>query len=219
MNDFALITEGPTDQAVIGNILRGYFQDNIYMTHLQPPDETDKHRAKYGGWELVLNYCETELANALSYNRYIIIHIDTDIQRIEKYKEGRELTPDEVIDNARLMLIAKIGDQFYNKYQDRIIFAIAVHSIECWILPIYCKARERGKIKGCLTRLDRCIKRKSPKLSTNKTANNYLQMTKVYGKRKTLMKMYLMNPSFKVFIEEIEKRNIEVEEEFDDYYL
>lgn len=219
MNDFALITEGPTDQAVIGNILRGYFHHNIYLTHLQPPDETNKHRAKHGGWELVLNYCETELANALSYNRYLIIHIDTDVLPIKKYEAGRELTVDEVIDKTRLMLIAKIGDKFYDQYQDRIIFAIAVHCIECWILPIYCKANERSKIKGCGSKLEMCLKRQKPKLSTSKTAKNYDKMSQEYRKRKKLRRMCVMNPSFKVFIEEIEKRKIVVEEEFDDYYL
>ena len=40
---FGLITEGKTDQAVLKNILVGYFQDvDLYIRPLQPSDVTDK---------------------------------------------------------------------------------------------------------------------------------------------------------------------------------
>ena len=53
--DFGIISEGPTDQLVLENILFGFFEDkNLPVTPLQPkPGES-------GNWDKVFKYCASK---------------------------------------------------------------------------------------------------------------------------------------------------------------
>ena len=146
MVSFALITEGLTDQIVIEYILSGYFNSkNIVINPLQPErDKDNENKSSYAGWTLVFDYFKTKLFDfkgAFQFNDYIISQIDTDVSEekgfdISKRDEnGNELTPDELIIKVKHKLIKLIGEEFYQKYSEKIIFAISVHSIECWFLP------------------------------------------------------------------------------------
>lgn len=55
MVKFGFVVEGPTDRAILENILIGYFDEDIseYFTRLQPRDMKDS-----GGWSRILNYCQ-----------------------------------------------------------------------------------------------------------------------------------------------------------------
>ena len=85
MVSFALITEGITDQAVIENILIGCFDDPI-VNPIQPlRDATDK-QATHGGWELVLEHLRSPgLNQALQFNDFVIVQLDTDVSEEHHY--------------------------------------------------------------------------------------------------------------------------------------
>lgn len=113
------------------------------------------------------------------------------------------------------MLVGLIEEDFYQQHQERIIFAISVHSIECWILPLYYSDNRKAKIAGCLESLNRELAKKE-KFTIDANAKNpkyYRRISKKYIKHKILMKHYQENPSLKRFIEFIESKNIIIETE------
>ena len=225
MNTFAGITEGITDQKVIKNILAGYFNPDITINWLQPlEDETDTYRqSSDGGWELVLKYCESdEFKEAFQLNLYVIIQIDTDVSPkygVPHQDQGIDILPDKLIQLVIEKIKNRIGEEFYEENQERIIFAITVHSVECWLLPLHCKDNKKdykkAALNNCLYHLKEAIKKAdlpTIKKFREKDPKYYELISRQYSKRKTLINSYKHNPSLKIFIEEIEKRNIVLEE-------
>ena len=224
MISFGLITEGLTDQIVIENILAGYFNSpNIEVTPLQPKRNKDnQNKSQYGGWTLVFDYCHSKkFQESFRFLDYIIIQIDTDVSKdynIAHQDENGEFTPQQLIAKVIEKFRDGIGEDFYNTNQQKIIFAISVHSIECWLLPLYFTDKQKkAKYKNCLNTLNDELS-KQHKFTIDKNAKNpeyYREIAKQYGKHKVLMKHYQDNPSLKIFIEEIESRNIQIIEEDD----
>ena len=224
MISFGLVTEGLTDQIVIENILAGYFNSSdLDIRQLQPErDKDNENKSTYGGWTLVFNYCKSrDFQEALQFIDYIIIQIDTDVSKdynIPKQNENGEFTPQQLIEKVIEKFRGASGDDFYSKYQQKIILAISVHSIECWLLPLYYTDKQKkAKCKNCLNTLNYELS-KQHKFTIDKNAKNpeyYREIAKQYGKHKVLMKHYQDNPSLKNFIEEIERRNIQILEEDD----
>lgn len=209
MVDFGLVTEGITDQAVIENILCGYFKNpDLLIQPLQP----DRDKDSFGGCEKVFEYCESqEFIEALGACSYIIIHIDTDIVErfgISIYENERDLTVEELRDRVITKFKEIIGkecrDFQYEEYEEKFIFAIAIHSIECWLLPLYCKEDKKAEqLKGCYKKLERCLQQK-----IGKNQDYYNEISDKYSKPKELRKHYTKNPSLKLLIEDIQSREI-----------
>ena len=139
--DFGIISEGPTDQIVLESILFGFFEDkNLPVTPLQPkPGES-------GNWDKVFKYCASkDFEGALTSDYrvdFLIVQMDIDFMRRQEVPEvyrfdTSNLSPEEVATAMRAKLIETIGTELYQQHAHRIIFAIAVDSIECWFLPIY----------------------------------------------------------------------------------
>ncbi|WP_254175091.1 phage tail protein [Planktothrix pseudagardhii] len=218
MTTFGLVTEGITDQIVIENILSGYFDTNdLIVNPLQPErDKDNDNKSDHGGWTLVIKYCQSEdLKKAFQYLDYVIIQIDTDVldgyEGISYRDKNGELSPEQLIEKVKEKFKSLIGEDFYREYYDRIIFAIAVHSTECWLLPLYyTEKKKKQKIKSCLGTLNQALKIKED-FTIDKNAKNpeyYRIVSKAYSKQKTLLNNYSDNPSLKIFIQEIESRKI-----------
>ena len=214
MTSFGLIAEGLTDQIVIEDILAGYFNSAyIEVTPLQPK----RDKSKTGGWTLVFDYCRSKkFQEAFQFIDYIIIQIDTDVSEdygVAKQDENGEFTPQQLIAKVIEKFRNAIGDDFYSKYQQKIIFAISVHSIECWLLPLYyTDKKKQAKVKNCLDTLNRELQKKH-KFTIDANAKNpeyYRVISEQYSKPKVLMKHYAENPSLKKFIEEIKSRDIKI---------
>jgi len=224
MNTFAGITEGITDQIVIKNILAGYFSPDITINWLQPlADGTDANRSSnFGGWDLVFKYCESDqFKEAFQSNEYIIIQIDTDVSEeyygVPHRDENGEFTAEKIISLVVDKFKMVIGEEFYSQYQERIIFAIAVHSTECWLLPLYYDDNKKSKLVNCLNTLNQALKKEGFQID-RKNPEYYRKISLSYSKSKVLKNKYQHNLSFKIFIEEIEKRNIILEEEESSYF-
>jgi len=228
MISFGFITEGVTDQIIIENILNGFFDsDDIDIYELQPlRDETDKNRVEtYGGWTLVFEYCKsTKFREALTFFDYIIIQIDTDVSEEIHYQiskrdhEGKELKPVDLIEKVKNKFRNEIiGNDLFTKFEKKIIFAISVHSIECWLLPLYYSDNRKGKITNCLRALNEVLNRREGFTIDLKSKNSryYEKIAKQLLKHKTLMNIYKHNPSLKIFIEEIESRQIRIDKDED----
>ena len=219
---FGLITEGLTDQIVIEKILAGFFNSpNIEVEPLQPKRNKDnQNKSQSGGWTLVFDYCHSKkFQESFRFFDYIIIQIDTDVSEdygVAKQDENGEFTPQQLIAKVIEKFRDAIGEDFYNTNQYKILFAISVHSLECWLLPLYyTDKKKKAKSKNCLKTLNDELSKKH-RFTIDKNAKNpeyYREISKQYSKQKVLMKDYAENPSLKIFIEEIQSRDIKIVED------
>ena len=216
MVSFGLISEGPSDQIVIENILFGFFKNpDLVINRLQPkPQES-------GNWVKVLDYCRSnEFKSALTFNEYLIVQIDTDVliseQLPPQYKIDlpTDLDVVEIVERVSQKLISLIDDtnNFWNNYGDKIIFAISVHAIECWLLPIYYKNQPQtsSKTTGCLKALNKVLSTQEGYTIDAKEERYYTKPSKKL--RKEIHNIYTYNPSLRIFVENIQAKNIVIED-------
>ena len=215
MISFGLITEGLTDQIVIENILAGYFKNpDLDIRPLQPErDKDDENKfTGYGSWSQVFAYCRSrDFQESFQFNDYIIIQIDTDTSQeygIPEQDENGEFTPEQLIEKVIEKFKQEIGEDFYNKFQQRIIWAISVHSIECWLLPLYYQDSKKSKLKNCLGTLNQELIKKHDFTIDAKKPEYYREISQKYSKHKNLMACYQDNPSLKSFVVDIESKKI-----------
>jgi hypothetical protein len=218
---FGLICEGVTDQIVIKNILIANFQDpDLFVTELQPlQDATNEHGTTDGNWHKVFQYCESQnFRDAFQSCDYVVIHLDSDVflsgELPEKYrlsinpKESVENIIDRIADKLKIA----IGIPFYENQQNKIIFAIAVHEVECWLLPIYYsndKSKSK-KIASCLSTLNEALSKKESFYIDKKKPEYYQKMAKhiVKMKQSDFKKYIQANPSLQVFVAELSQKTI-----------
>ncbi|TDE09980.1 phage tail protein [Dyadobacter psychrotolerans] len=194
MNQFGLIGEGITDQIVIENLLIASFSDpDILVTYLQPlRDATNDSMAlSAGNWHKVLEYCGSEnFKDSFQSLDYIIIQIDSDVflsgEVQEKYRNiiNSSDSCEVIVDKMKGIIIGAIGEDFYNGVIERIIFAICVHSIECWLLPIYYPTQNAiaRKITGCREKLNQILPQKEGFYIHEKKPKYYRDISKKYFK-------------------------------------
>ncbi|MCB9230747.1 MAG: phage tail protein [Bacteroidia bacterium] len=215
MTTIGLITEGPTDQVVIENILTGYFNNyDILFQELQPLRDETNRVSEIGGWTKVLEYCKSgRLKAALLYVDFVVIQIDTDVSELKGFdvpwkENGVDLSPIDLVERVKEKLIGLIGMDFYQDYQDKFLFAICVHQIECWFLPLFYSDNKREKISGCLNTLNRQIGKTMGFTidQLNKNQKYYQEISKMFWKPKILKKCYPYNPSFAYFIHSVEEK-------------
>jgi hypothetical protein len=224
---FGIIAEGITDQIVIESILRGYLgdqDDELVVNPVQPPlDATAQGGGPPpAGWTLVFRSLrDGEHRKALQFNDYIIVHIDTDVCDdkgfdVPKNNQAGPLPVEALVERVTARLKKAMGDDFCVAHGHRVIFAIAVHQIECWLLPLFFENEDRKaeKIAGCLSAVDEQRRRQNKLLFTRgggKEPRVYREVARDYARRKILMKHYHRNPSLKVFIEGLDAMRLDAQ--------
>jgi hypothetical protein len=209
MAKFGLACEGITDQIVIENILCGFYKDiddlDEEIQALQPPfDETTKKQSDYGSWELLLKYLSSKIfRDDVLNSEYIVIQIDTDDSQHPNFdvspmdEHNQELSTETLIEKITGRLISQIDSKetFYEDNKNKIIFAISVHSLECWLLPLHetCKTE---RIKSCFEHLQR----KSKTIKVQKDYGTYDKLSRPLLKNKTLLQTSSQNTSLQIFI-------------------
>jgi hypothetical protein len=171
-----------------------------------------------GGWTRILDYCRSEdFAGAFQQNDFLVIQIDTDclherpFELVKNQPDGSQKLPHELILAVReklqgIMRLA-FGEEFPAEYGHRILYAVAVDSIECWLLPLFCQDQHAAATNNCLEKLNRQLSRANI-LTINgsaKSFQHYDRLSKDYSKQKKLMACCEKNPSLKIFIEELRK--------------
>ena len=217
MTLFGLIAEGETDHAVLENILLGVSDEDISdeITILQPDiDETTKGTLQeFGGWYNVFQYCLSEdFRDSFQRVQYVVIQIDTDVSEHTHYdikqtdESGKKLTPTVLVEKVKekfeQIIVKEFGQDFLQNHQDRILFAISVDEIECWLLPLYYTDNTKSKTNNC----DHKLHQKAGKFEKNYI--DYDKISKDFRKSKILKKVYQENPSLKIFVESVMSKNI-----------
>ena len=207
---FGLIAEGITDQIILKNILLGYFNDpDLIVKNLQPTDKTedDDEKRQFGGWYKVFKYCQDgDLISDFVFTDFLIIQIDSDIAHLTPFDVPQ--SPQETITERileRLLALVKIqtGEEEYELYSARIIFAISVDEIECWLLPLYYTNTIQAAVNNCLFKLNRQLPENSKIIPNNKQPRIYKNISSDFRKVRTFKNSYPKNPSLKTFIEDL----------------
>jgi hypothetical protein len=217
---FGLVAEGSSDHSVLKNILIGLFGKDIFeeITELQPDfgASNDELTKEFGGWYNVFQYCRSQdFEKSFDDIQYVVIQIDTDVSEHTHYdikqtdESGKKLIPEVLVGKVRekleKIMVNEFGQNFLEKYQDRILFAISVDEIECWLLPLYYTDNTKSKTNNC----DFKLHEKEGRFE--KKSNDYDKISREYRKNKTLMKCYSGNPSLKIFVESVLAKNIILE--------
>lgn len=214
MPTFGLIVEGVTDHVVLENILIGYFNDpdlSMQIRYLQPLRDATDALQGFGGWYNVFEYCKsTVFKEAFIQNDYLVIQIDTDCSHKEHYDvpqlsgETIEQFIERIIAKFVKLFLNSFGEEFYKMYQSRILFAVSVDEIECWLLPLYYTDKTRTATNNCLHKLNQSLgKLKKDTINpSRKDAKIYEKLSRDYCKTKILKASYPHNPSFNYFVEQ-----------------
>lgn len=204
MEKIGLACEGVTDRAVIKNILRGYFSIQSPQRHineLSPPE---------GGWRPLLNYLKTErFRDDVESHSCIILQIDTDVSAdfgVQHTDDSNNpLSAIKLIERIVAMMVDKIADgdaDFYADNSGKIIFAICVHSIECWLLVLYDTTNAHAIDYSCKENLKEF---KFPcKTQLAKKQRNYDIISAPFLEKDNINTVAEKNESFNHFIQQLQ---------------
>jgi len=152
---------------------------------------------------------------ALQFNDFLVIHIDTDVQEepgfdVPRQEGGKELSDSERIARVIVRLKREIDAGFFQANENRILFAIAVETIECWLLPLlYDDKKKAAKTVGCLESANRALRKANMNaLSAGKEKKfirSYEAASSKYQKRRALIECRDRNPSLESFIQQLDK--------------
>jgi hypothetical protein len=223
MHDFALVTEGATDHAVLKNILIGFYkhqrEPDVHREHPDPQAEK-----QYGGWTLVLQYLrEKKYQQAFQLNRYLIVQVDTDIAQepgfdVPKQDDNGPLTVTKFVESVVVRLKSEIAPPDLQLYGDRFIFAIGVEQLECWILPLWFDDDRCEETANCTTRLGECNQLRDELDKRNyrwirkkeKSPLSYDLASREFRKRNMLLAKGSRSPSLEIFLQELDRRLIQL---------
>lgn len=171
MRTIGLICEGVSEINIMTRILSKYLDDDVIVNPIEPETKTENGylvQNGYGGWQQVLAHCNDEtVENILDFNDYLLVQIDTDAS----IQKGYDVTPmDEnghpkevsvFFQDVKNRLLANISEEVQEKYEGRILFAICMNELECWLLPIYYSNNIRCKTNNCLYALNQALGKKN----------------------------------------------------------
>ena len=175
---FALITEGVSEHRIIKHIVVKYFKDkNPDINQIQPKIVNEK-QVVGGGWNEVLEYCKRdELKDIFVENDYLIIQIDSDQSQQNPFNvshtnvDGKMKSDEELYNDILIKLENLIKPEIKASFGDKIFFAICIHTIECWLLPLYYTNNQKLKTNNCLAILNTALPRNNIHIITPKNKN------------------------------------------------
>ncbi|NII29490.1 hypothetical protein HB364_30705 [Pseudoflavitalea sp. X16] len=203
---FAIAGEGLTDFAILKNLLIGFTNEkNLPVRRLLP-----ELNEPFGWSNLFDQLSKDRFRGSFELNDYIIVQIDSGT--CEDWKEGlKHIGDDEslvegFVNQIIQVLIKRIGEEFYTKNKQKIIFAVAVHDIECWVLPFISeKASDQSKMVNCFRSAENIANKKGFSLNQKnyREGKYYDDLSKGMTKQKDLLKLYKLNPSLRIFVDKL----------------
>lgn len=210
-----IVAEGVTDQLVIQNILLGFFKDRLAEQDIyfdQPPDMSAEAE-RFGNWALVMTYLQQgRHRDAFQLRDYLVIQIDSDVSPLRHFdvphtdpSSGETLPVEYLVANIRQRLGEWIGADDLERYEGRFLFAISVHELECWLVPLWENQRYRDAITNCTRRVQQGQRRANVRRPINKDEpRTYDEASRELRKTKALKKAGALQASLGLFLEDLE---------------
>ncbi len=214
---FALITEGASDHWIIRHIVEKYFKGtNLFFRQIQPQMVNAK-QSSGGGWPEVLKYCkrDDDLREIFNTNDFMIIQIDTDQSQTKPFSishtkpDNTSKSIDELHYDVLEKLRGLINPEILKEFADKILFAICIHSIECWLLPVFYIDNHKTKTQNCLETLNVAFRKKDIHIITPKNKNEpigkraYESALKNWKRKHDILNSAKHNIGFKRFIDSL----------------
>lgn len=209
---FGIICEGVTDFHVLKHVIQAYFDDPVILPIQPNLDETHNKTATgtFGGWELVAKYLKSDhFEDAILAADFVVVQIDTDVCEHINFGVAPISLADSdhqsFYENIRLKLIEWMDSyaaDTYDFYKDKIIFAISVHSLECWLLAYH--GTKKCKITGCDTELSAVMRKKKKSLNTvTKNVQEYIEHSRDLRRKRNHPSIIAKSLSFEKFIQQL----------------
>lgn len=171
MASIGLICEGVSEINVMTRIVSKYLGDEVFVNPIEPETKMENGalvQNGYGGWQQVLSHCNDEtVERILEYNDYLVVQIDTDACIQAGYdvnpldETGLQKTAEMLYGDVKARLLRKISEEVQERYSGRIVFAICMNEIECWLLPLYYSDKNRCKTNNCIYTLNQALGKKN----------------------------------------------------------
>ncbi len=213
---FALITEGPSEHKIIKHMIAKYFKAKEPEINQIQPKIVDEKQETTGGWNEVLKYCERqELKDIFVENDFLIIQIDTDQSQTKPFNvshtkpDNNLKTVDELYVDVVEKLKGLIKPEILEAHNNKIFFAICIHTIECWLLPLCYTNNHKTDTRNCLSTLNTELRRQDIHTIPTKDKNNpnsirtYETILRNWRKKQDIIGSSHHNVAFKKFIDSI----------------
>jgi hypothetical protein len=202
---YGVIGEGEPDHIIIRNILYGFFGAKDLDIRKLFPIVKDE-----GGFHRIFKYIGTkEFRDDIDNLDFCVIQIDTD--ECQQWEEriqhiGNDSTQiNEFFETVKQVLINRIGES-YPLLEEKIIFAITIHDLECWLLPFHAtNASDKVKLHSCKTTMNRIASEMKLPIAKGSPSriSNFQSLSKDMSKNKILLEKHDINPSLKIFIDSL----------------
>lgn len=205
-----IVAEGATDRAVLEAIILGVraaIDEQLDFTPLQPPPEAGAH----AGWGLVFDWLRRErYREAFRFIDLLVIHVDTDVCDEQGFgvsrRDGtRDLDDLELVAQVVNRLARDIDPAFLADHGEKIVFAIAVNEIECWLLPLYFEGERAERKMRCFDKLRDELQRRNLG-GLKKEFSAYEKVAKDFRKRKTVDAACKRSPSLGAFVADLDAK-------------
>lgn len=163
-----LIAEGASELRILKHIIGRYLGTEHDINEIQPKTNAEGTQIIPGGWDRVITTFEFEntVKDVLVENDYVLIQIDTDQAQTAPFsvnvldENGQYCKPEVLHQRVSERILNRIPNLDESE-RNRVILAICISEIECWLLPLYYNDSKRCKTTGCIALLNQ-------KLSSNK---------------------------------------------------
>lgn len=186
---FGVICEGPSDYRIVKRILDVFFKEEDPFSTCYQPKQLSSGKSDFGGWPRVLECCSDDtLKEIFGFNNYAIIQIDTDCSQDSPFSvqqvgaDGQPKSHLQLYEDVINKLNSLISQPEVQENKHRILFAICIHSIECWLLPLVYTDNKRENANNCLRALNRAVQRKFKGMVILNKQNKNNTGIKVYNK-------------------------------------
>lgn len=206
-----IVSEGVSDFFILKHIVERYLKNkDVYTIPLKPKVSTQNKQVGYGTWQGVFDYIKGEdnlIVEAIKEGcEYVVVQIDTDV--CDLYGVEKNLNDIQAFWNA---VKDKLSESVHPDFpQDRLLFAICIHEIECWLIPfVSSNKNECENTDRCLNIVNKLIRTEG---SIDKDNKNCLQAQRLYNsilskkrKPKEIVECSQFNYGFAKFVEQMDE--------------
>lgn len=207
-----VICEGASDYRILKHITERYLSDiDAFTVPIQPKIASDGSQDEFGGWEIVLRTIEGEGNRIIDANiddDFIITQIDTDVCH-EYGIESKNKSAETLFEEISILIDKKLPNEINSC---KIIKAISINSIECWLIPYVCQDEKKClRTNNCLNVINNIINKKdwgtidASNKNTPQARQIYDKILSLKKKPKDIKEVSKYNYGFSQFIFHLDK--------------